>query len=114
MTTAAWPTPKSTMTRKAPPLPGCCGGQQRSSPPRAFLRIERVLSDNAFACRNPVASKQAVADIGAEQRFIKPHCPWTNGKVERAPAPEPWLNHYNNERIHTGIGTTPINRVSPT
>lgn len=98
-------------------------------------RIERILSDNAFAYRNSIAFKQAVADIGAEQRFIKPHCPWTNGKVERlnrtlqsewaykqiftsnterAAALEPWLNYYNNERIHTGIRTTPINRVSPT
>ncbi|TFC96400.1 transposase [Cryobacterium sinapicolor] len=34
-------------------------------------RIERVISDKAFA------------QLGAEQRFIKPHCPWTNGKVER-------------------------------
>ena len=98
-------------------------------------RIERVLSDNAFAYRNSAAFKDAVARIGAEQRFIKPHCPWTNGKVERlnrtlaiewaykrkytsnqhrADALAPWLNYYNTERIHTGIGTTPINRVSPT
>jgi leucine-zipper of insertion element IS481/Integrase core domain len=26
----------------------------------------------------------------------------------------PWLEHYNTERIHTGIGATPISRVSPT
>ena len=98
-------------------------------------RIERVLSDNAFAYRNSAAFKEAVAQIGAEQRFIKPHCPWTNGKVERlnrtlatewayrqkyvsntdrAAALAPWLNYYNTERIHTGIGTTPLNRVSPT
>lgn len=97
-------------------------------------RIERVISDNAFAYRNSAAFKAAVAQIGAEQRFIKPHCPWTNGKVERLnrtlatewaysemfnsnqarhDALEPWLNHYNTERIHTGIGTTPIKRVSP-
>jgi transposase InsO family protein len=76
-----------------------------------------------------------VRRIGAEQRFIKPHCPWTNGKVERlnrtlatewaykprytsnqhrADALAPWLNFYNTERIHTGIGATPISRVSPT
>ncbi|MGO4383611.1 IS481 family transposase [Specibacter sp. RAF43] len=102
---------------------------------QGIARIERVLSDNAFAYRNSAVFKQAVADIGAEQRFIKPHCPWTNGKVERlnrtlqtewayrqiftsnterAAALAPWLHYYNNERIHTGIGTTPINRVSPT
>lgn len=97
-------------------------------------RIERVLSDNAFAYRLSTDFKNAVAQIGAEQRFIKPHCPWTNGKVERlnrtlttewayrqiftsnqarTDALAPWLAHYNNERIHTGIGTTPISRVSP-
>jgi len=98
-------------------------------------RIERVISDNAFAYRRSTHFKNAVAAIGAKQRFIKPHCPWTNGKVERlnrtlatewayrqiytsnqarTDALAPWLNHYNTERIHTGIGTTPINRVSPT
>lgn len=97
-------------------------------------RIERVISDNAFAYRKSTAFKDAVAQIGAEQRFIKPHCPWTNGKVERlnrtlqsewayhqiftsnqarADALAPWLNYYNTERIHTGIGGPPIDRVSP-
>lgn len=98
-------------------------------------RIERVITDNALAYRNSNAFRQAVADLGAVQRFIKPHCPWTNGKAERfnrtlqtewayrrafassnhrQAALAPWLEHYNTERIHTGIGTTPINRVSPT
>lgn len=98
-------------------------------------RIERVISDNAFAYRNSQAFKAAVAEIGAVQRFIKPRCPWTNGKIERlnrtlatewayrqiftsnaerTAALDPWLNYYNTERIHTGIGGTPISRVSPT
>lgn len=97
--------------------------------------IQRVITDNAFAYRNSAAFKQAVADLGASQRFIKPHCPWTNGKAERfnrtlqtewayrqifnssahrQEALAPWLEHYNTERIHTGIGTTPVTRVSPT
>ena len=46
-------------------------------------KIERILSDNAFAYRNSAAFKEAVASLGAEQRFIKPLRPWTNGKVER-------------------------------
>ncbi|MGO4806699.1 integrase core domain-containing protein, partial [Arthrobacter sp. 2MCAF15] len=33
---------------------------------------------------------------------------------DRQAALAPWLQHYNTERIHTGIGTTPANRVSPT
>jgi transposase InsO family protein len=98
-------------------------------------RVERVISDNAFAYRLSTDFKNAIAAIGAEQRFIKPHCPWTNGKVERLnrtlatewayrhiftsnqarrDALAPWLEHYNTERIHTGIGATPISRVSPT
>ena len=98
-------------------------------------RIERILTDNAFAYRNSAAFHAAAAQLGAVQRFIKPHCPWTNGKAERfnrtlaaewayarvytsntdrADALDPWLRHYNTERIHTGIGTTPINRVTPT
>lgn len=97
--------------------------------------IKRVLSDNAFAYRKSAAFKDAVAELGAVQRFIKPHCPWTNGKVERlnrtlqtewayrqvftsnderSAALAPWLNFYNTERIHTGIGATPLSRVSPT
>lgn len=98
-------------------------------------QIERVISDNAFAYRRSQAFKDAVAELGAEQRFIKPHCPWTNGKVERLnrtlatewayrqvftsnterrAALAPWLKYYNTERIHTGIGATPISRLSPT
>jgi transposase InsO family protein len=98
-------------------------------------RIERILTDNAFAYRNSAAFQAAAADLGAVQRFIKPRCPWTNGKAERFnrtlatewayarpytsnterdAALDPWLRHYNTERIHTGIGGTPINRVTPT
>lgn len=38
-------------------------------------RIERVLIDNAFAYRNSAVLKQAVEDLSAVQRFIKPRCP---------------------------------------
>jgi transposase InsO family protein len=98
--------------------------------------IERVLSDNAFAYRRSTAFKDAVAALGAEQRFIKPHCPWTNGKVERfnrtlqtewayrrpfasnnarSDALAPWLEHYNHERNHSALdGHPPISRVTPT
>jgi transposase InsO family protein len=27
--------------------------------------------------------REVVAELGARQKFIKPHCPWQNGKVER-------------------------------
>lgn len=98
-------------------------------------RIERVITDNAFVYRHSTAFKAAVAAIGAEQRFIRPHCPWTNGKVERfnrtlqtewayrriytsntrrATALPRWLNEYNYHRPHTALaGQPPISRVSP-
>ncbi|WP_209742775.1 MULTISPECIES: IS481 family transposase [Micrococcaceae] len=102
---------------------------------RGIRRIERIITDNAFACRKSAAFKAAVAQLNAEQGFIKPHCPWTNGKIERfnrtlaaewayskpftsnterATALDPWLNYYNTERIHTAIKGTPIMRVSLT
>jgi transposase InsO family protein len=100
-----------------------------------ITRIERVLSDNALAYRNSAAFKTAVAALGARQKFIKPHCPWQNCKVERfnrtlatewayrqpfisnqarADALAPWLEVYNTERIHSSHGLTPAARVSPT
>ncbi|MCH8562615.1 IS481 family transposase [Nesterenkonia sp. YGD6] len=97
--------------------------------------IERVLSDNALAYRRSSVFRAAVVELGAVQRFIRPRCPWTNGKIERfnrtlaaewaysqvftsnaqrAAALAPWLLYYNTDRIHTGIGMAPAHRVSPT
>ena len=50
-------------------------------------RIERVLSDNAFAYRNSADFKNAVAAIGAQQRFIKP-LP-LDQRQSRTPQPHP-------------------------
>ena len=101
-----------------------------------ITRIERVMTDNAFAYRRSQAFRQAVADLGARQKFIKPHCPWQNGKVERlnrtlqtewayrqvftsntdrAAALAPWLEHYNTRRRHHALGgLPPTSRLSPT
>lgn len=98
-------------------------------------RIERVISDNAMAYRRSRDFKAAVAAIGAEQRFIKPQCPWTNGKVERfnrtlqtewayrraydsneqrTAALDLWLEHYNTQRHHSALGgVPPISRLQP-
>lgn len=97
------------------------------------VAIREVISDNAFAYRHSTDFHDAVAAIGARQLFIKPHCPWQNGKVERlnrtlqaewayrrpyvsnderTAALAPWLDYYNNERHHHGIGgKPPISRV---
>ena len=98
------------------------------------VRVKRVISDNAFAYRHSRAFREVCAAHDVEQRFIKPHCPWTNGKVERlnrtlaaewayarpytsnadrAQALQPWLDYYNLERAHLGInGVMPIDRVT--
>ena len=135
MTTRVSVTLRSFPTRRVPPRPGSSPAPAGYFAGHGIQRIERVITDNAFAYRNSTMFRQAVADLGAVQRFIKPHCPWTNGKAERfnrtlqtewayrqvftsstqrQTALAPWLQHYNTERIHTGIGTTPITRVSPT
>ena len=40
-------------------------------------RIDRVLIDNARNHRHSAAFEHAVAELGARQKFIRPHCPWT-------------------------------------
>jgi len=47
------------------------------------VHVERVMTDNAMAYRSSGAWRDAMALLGARQVFIRPHCPWTNGKVER-------------------------------
>jgi transposase InsO family protein len=98
--------------------------------------IERVMTDNAFAYRHGRALADLLASIGARHKFIKPHCPWQNGKVERlnrtlqvewayrqvfnsnaerAAALAPWLDYYNHRRRHSALGGhPPVNRLSPT
>lgn len=98
------------------------------------VTVERVISDNAFAYRRSTAFRNVIDAHGITQKFIKPHCPWTNGKVERLNrtlATEwayarpwtsnddrragltTWLDHYNLDRHHLGIGgKTPIDRIN--
>ncbi len=97
-------------------------------------RIERLMTDNAWAYRYSL--RDVCADLGIKQVFIKPHCPWQNGKVERlnrtlatewayrrvyannaqrAAALAPWLQHYNTQRRHHALrGLPPVSRLSPT
>lgn len=99
-------------------------------------RIERVLTDNARNYRGCHAFAAAVDAIGARQKFIRPHCPWTNGKVERfnrtlarewayrrpytsndarTLALGEWIDYYNAQRPHTACeGRPPLSRLSPT
>jgi transposase InsO family protein len=97
-------------------------------------RIERVMTDNAWAYRYSL--REVITALGARQKFIKPHCPWQNGKVERlnrtlaiewayrqvftsnaerAAALAPWIEHYNTRRRHSALGDLPpISRLAPT
>lgn len=100
------------------------------------ITVERLISDNHFSYRLSADVRTLLDQRGIRHKFIRPHCPWQNGKVERfnrtlqiewayrqpfttntdrANALAPWLNTYNTERRHTALGgKPPISRLSPT
>lgn len=100
------------------------------------VSIEEVMTDNAFSYRKSAAWRQVLSELGARALFIKPHCPWQNGKVERfnrtlqvewayrqvfdtnderTNAFGSWLTRYNYERPHSALGgRPPISRLSTT
>ena len=98
------------------------------------IHVERVISDNAKNYRLSHAFRDTADQLGITLKYIRPHCPWTNGKVERlnrtlasewaysrvfetnaertALLPI-WLEHHNLERPHLGIGSQrPIDRTN--
>ena len=97
-----------------------------------ITRIERVMTDNAWAYKYSL--REVCAALGARQVFIRPHCPWQNGKVERlnrtlatewayrqvftsnaarSAALAPWVEYYNTRRRHSALGgLPPISRLS--
>ncbi|MCX5231357.1 IS481 family transposase [Streptomyces sp. NBC_00233] len=97
-------------------------------------RIERVLTDNAWAYRKGLAWKAVLADLGATGKLTRPYRPQTNGKVERfnrtlldewaylrpytsnterTEALADFLHTYNHHRCHTALdGHPPISRVN--
>ncbi|TWD78981.1 transposase IS481 family protein [Kribbella amoyensis] len=99
-----------------------------------ITRIERLMTDNAWSYRWSL--REVCATHAITQKFIKPHCPWQNGKVERlnrtlqtewayrqvfttnterTAALAPWLESYNTQRPHTALGGhPPITRLQPT
>jgi transposase InsO family protein len=96
-------------------------------------RIERVITDNHWSYRRSNDVADAIRALDAKHVFIKPHCPWQNGKVERfnrtlatewayrqvfltnderSAALAPWLELYNTQRRHTALGgLPPISRL---
>ncbi|TXC95136.1 IS481 family transposase [Streptomyces sp. ISID311] len=99
-----------------------------------ITRIERVLTDNAWAYRKGLAWKHVLADLGATGKLTRPYRPQTNGKVERfhrtlldewaylrpytsnterTQALDAFLHTYNHHRCHTALaGQPPITRVN--
>ncbi|MFI1660859.1 IS481 family transposase, partial [Streptomyces sp. NPDC020472] len=99
-----------------------------------ITRIERVLTDNAWAYRKGLAWKAVLADLGATGKLTRAYRPQTNGKVERfnrtlldewaylrpytsnderTAALADFLHTYNHHRCHTALdGHPPISRVN--
>ena len=98
------------------------------------VRIQRVMSDNAFAYTNSRLFKDALKAIGARHITTRPYTPRTNGKAERfiqtalrewlyaksynssanrtADMPH-WIHWYNLHRPHGGINaSTPATRMN--
>jgi transposase InsO family protein len=97
------------------------------------VTIQRLITDNALAYRHGTKLRELLADHRIAHKFIRPHCPWQNGKVERFNRTlleefayaqtftsskhrrrrlDPWLHAYNHHRAHTAIGTVPADRVN--
>jgi transposase InsO family protein len=99
-----------------------------------IAQVQELMTDNAWSYKWSL--RELCAVHGIRQIFIKPHCPWQNGKVERlnrtlqtewayrqvfttnaerAAALAPWLENYNTQRRHSALGgLPPISRLLPT
>lgn len=98
-----------------------------------ITQIQRVITDNHLSYRRSGDFAIAIGQLAARHLFIRPHCPWQNGKVERynrtlqtewayrrvftsnsqrAQALAPWLKTYNTQRRHSALGgLPPISRL---
>jgi transposase len=98
------------------------------------VTVRRVLTDNAMSYRKGTDWTWVCHALQLKRRFIKPGCPWTNGKAERFNRTmltdwayaQPWfstdertaafdafLTRYNTQRRHTAAsGRPPITRLA--
>ena len=98
------------------------------------ITIRRVLTDNAKAYRIGTDWIAVCVALQIKRRFIRPGCPWTNGKAERfnrtlqnrwayrypwtsndqrTAALDTFLHHYNTVRGHDALGGhPPISRLA--
>ena len=94
------------------------------------------MTDTHLSSKRSADMRAAIAALGATHKFIRPHCPWQNGKVERlnrtllhewayqrvfttnaerAACLAPFIEHYNTRRRHSALGgLPPISRLSTT
>ena len=101
---------------------------------RHGVRVLRILTDNAKVYRIGSTWRAVCVALGLRRRFIKPGCPWTNGKAERfnrtlqtefayhqpwtsnqdrLDALPTWVHHYNTERAHSALtGQPPASRLT--
>ena len=99
-----------------------------------IAKIDEVMTDNHLSYKRSNDVRDAITTLAAKHVFIRPHCPWQNGKVERlnrtlqvewayrqvftsnterTEALAPWLNFYNTRRRHSALGgLPPISRLS--
>jgi transposase InsO family protein len=100
-----------------------------------ITNIQRVITDNHMSYKLSNDMRDVITELGARHIFIRPHCPWQNGKVERfnrtlasewayrqifltndqrTAALAPWLEHYNTGRRHSALGGRPPTSRLPT
>lgn len=101
---------------------------------RLGVRVERVLTDNAFAYTNSNRYRAVLGDLGARHKRTRPRRPQTNGKAERfiktllaewaygqtyqtnaerAAALPAFVDFYNRQRPHTALGgQSPLDAVN--
>ncbi len=114
----------------------CAGFLTRAAaffPTQGITRIERILTDNAWAYRKGLACKAVLTDLGADGKLTRAYRPQTNGKVERfnrtlrdewaylrpyasndarTAALADFLHTCNHHRCHTALdGHPPISRI---
>lgn len=92
------------------------------------VTIQRLITRNAWQYRHGAKLREVLADRRIAYKFIRPLCPWQNGKVERfsrtlasgwayrqlftsnterTNAFGPWLIDYNALRRHSALGGDP-------
>ena len=125
-TAPAWPTPRSSQTRRPPPRSRSCAAPSRSSNATASPS-SALITDNGSAYRSTIHAIACRA-LGIRHLRTRPYRPQTNGKAERfirtllggwaygaiyrnsterTAALDGWLWHYNHRRRHSALGHKP-------